>query len=74
LISDNHSVAFLEYLKYSGKVDKDTGCMKFTWESVGQRYKFVDIKNIVSVEHVLPIFKEGSDKMLDEFLLNKFDY
>jgi len=61
-------------LKYSGKVDKDTGCMKFVWESIGQRYKFADIKNIETVEHILPIFKEDSDKMVDEFLLNKYEY
>jgi len=63
-------VAYLEYLKYSGKVDKDTGSLKYAWESIGKRYKFAALKNVIKVVHVLPIFKEDSDRLSEEFLIN----
>jgi len=64
----------VEYLKYSGKVDKDTGCMKFTWESIGKRFKIAEIKNILKIVNVLPIFRDNSDRMSDEFLLNTYEF
>jgi len=72
LAAENHEVAFVEYLKYSGKIDKETGCLKYTWESIGKRYKIAELKNIMKVVHVLPIFKENSDSTVDEFLINRF--
>jgi len=72
--SDTHQVAYIEYMKYSGRTDKETDCEKFCWETIGKRYKLAHLNNLIRVVHVLPIFKKDSEKVVEEFLLNRFEF
>lgn len=66
-----HEVAYVEYLKATGKVDPETESQLFEWERPALRFGIVDTSNILKIVFMIPTFTLD-DSVGDTFLLNEY--